>query len=183
MASEARPPPSDLVNSIFKHARARALQQTSPQAPANMPVRLIYHWRSSSQTGTESIPWKIHGTVFPTLIQEKARKDEPSTRRSMDIHGHQRKCGYSGSHGTHGAARQKLLPRRHPDHDYGCMQGLAQPAENSKVVHALRRVRIATPSAFQSSCPPAAKYLRRKPTHNNQLLKIPKSPMHCAECG
>ena len=105
MASEARPPPSDLVNSIFKHARARALQQTSPQAPANMPVRLIYHWRSSSQTGTESIPWKIHGTVFPTLIQEKARKDEPSTRRSMDNHGHQRKCGYSGSHGTHGAAK------------------------------------------------------------------------------
>ena len=129
MASEARPPPSDLVNSIFKHARARALQQTSPQAPANMPVRLIYHWRSSSQTGTESIPWKIHGTVFPKVIQEKARKDEPSTRRSMDIHGHQGKCGYSGSHGTHGAARQKLLPRRHPGHDYGCMQGLAQPAE------------------------------------------------------
>ena len=133
MASEARPPPSDLVNSIFKHARARALQQTSPQAPANMPVRLIYHWRSSSQTGTESIPWKIHGTVFPTLIQEKARKDEPSTRRSMDNHGHQRKCGYSGSHGTHGAAYSNKMQMHTPDDGMASRRMLQQQKYHAKL--------------------------------------------------
>ena len=130
MASEARPPPSDLVNSIFKHARARALQQTSPQAPANMPVRLIYHWRSSSQTGNRIHPMEIHGTVFPKLIIKPARSPcppgltdymtcmelkhnllpgTPSTWRSMDIHGNPGNAGNAVPMKHHGSASPKKM--------------------------------------------------------------------------